>query len=145
MVTNTFVCRQQVTATEDGNYLVYEEVEVVAPGDWVRSRRHSKLTVPWVETTKEVSMSADNGFLVKPLYQDKLHRHGVFYYSASQDYDSSWYTEDNAEETHVSAVRAILMAHTLDAEQGTEYGVRVSPQTRYSGIQEVKNGSLRST
>lgn len=83
-------------------------------------------------------MSADNGYTVQPCYQDPTHQHGIFYYSASQDYDKSDYAVEKAEESFLSAISAILYAHELNDKDPTEYGVHVSVQTLYSARQETR-------
>jgi len=77
-------------------------------------------------------MSADNGYIVRRLHNDK-ERIGVFYYCASVDEDAEAFTEDRAildrdENKRMifdNADEAVRVAHTINHNDPTEYGVHV--------------------
>jgi len=72
-------------------------------------------------------MSADNGYLVTQLAEGEDQRlYGIFNYCASVDEPESYYTEANARECYLDPVTAILRAHRIEHEWGTEYGVLVN-------------------
>jgi len=77
-------------------------------------------------------MSADNGYIVRRLFNDK-ERIGVFYYCASVEEDAEAFTEDRAilnRDTgkrliYDSADEAVRVAHITENIAPTEYGVHV--------------------
>jgi len=71
-------------------------------------------------------MSADNGYIVSKLTEGQDQRlYCIFDYCASVDEPPSYYIKANARQVHEDPVMAILMAHRLEQEYGTEYGVYV--------------------
>jgi hypothetical protein len=72
-------------------------------------------------------MSADNGYIVSKLTEGEDQRlYGIFDLDYSDDKPPEWYTEENARQLYLDPVMAILMAHRLEQEYGTEYGVFIN-------------------
>lgn len=70
-------------------------------------------------------MSADNGYVVSKIHNEN-NLYGIFYYYASDDYPSQWYTEDNAMQVWTHPVAAIIAAHRIQSLEPTEYGVHIN-------------------